>query len=171
MNTLDELLEVVPGLRKGRSLSADMLRLLLDRDKRQCTWCGEQVGKGRRRWCSDECVLEYQSRCQPSVQAKLVLERDRHVCQECGRNTQQSEDEWYEWRRSSPMGYMSDAAMRKREAMGYARNRWREVDHIVPVIDGGGLCRLDNLRVLCGACHARVTRELSKRRAKQGAKA
>lgn len=38
-----------------------------------------------------------------------------------------------------------------------------EVDHIVPVVEGGGECGMDNLRTLCVPCHRQVTRELMQR--------
>ncbi len=38
-----------------------------------------------------------------------------------------------------------------------------EMDHIVPVIEGGGGCGLENLRTLCIPCHRSVTRELKRR--------
>jgi hypothetical protein len=37
-----------------------------------------------------------------------------------------------------------------------SRTRW-EVDHILPVAAGGGECDLENLRLLCRACHVIVT--------------
>jgi len=40
-----------------------------------------------------------------------------------------------------------------------------EADHIVPVVEGGGLCGLENYRTLCLSCHRRETAELAKRRA------
>lgn len=48
------------------------------------------------------------------------------------------------------------------------RRLW-EMDHTVPVVEGGGSCGLDNLRTLCWRCHKSVTAELRKRRTK-GAK-
>lgn len=33
-----------------------------------------------------------------------------------------------------------------------------QVDHVVPVSEGGGQCGLQNLRTLCSPCHAEVTR-------------
>ena len=41
------------------------------------------------------------------------------------------------------------------------RTRWSlwDMDHIVPVKDGGGQCGLENLRTLCLPCHRQVTRE------------
>jgi 5-methylcytosine-specific restriction enzyme A len=48
-----------------------------------------------------------------------------------------------------------------------ARRRCWEMDHIVPVIEGGGDCGLENLRTLCWACHARETKALAARRAEK----
>lgn len=38
-----------------------------------------------------------------------------------------------------------------------------EMDHIVPVIEGGGLCGLDGYRTLCIPCHKQATAELAQR--------
>lgn len=38
-----------------------------------------------------------------------------------------------------------------------------EMDHIVPVVEGGGSCGLENLRTLCVPCHRAVTAELKRR--------
>lgn len=38
-----------------------------------------------------------------------------------------------------------------------------QADHIVPVVEGGGLCGLENLRTLCTGCHKTVTAELRTR--------
>ena len=40
-----------------------------------------------------------------------------------------------------------------------------EMDHIVPVIEGGGMCGIDNLRTLCIRCHKKETKTLAGRRA------
>lgn len=50
---------------------------------------------------------------------------------------------------------------------GFARGRWHEIDHEVPVVEGGGLCHPDRLRLLCGKCHALETAELAGRRSKK----
>ncbi len=44
------------------------------------------------------------------------------------------------------------------------RRLW-EMDHVVPVVEGGGSCGIENLRTLCRACHRRETACLAKRRA------
>lgn len=57
------------------------------------------------------------------------------------------------------------------ESMGFpyacshgGRTLW-DADHIIPVIEGGGECDLDNYRTLCVPCHKQVTAELAARRA------
>lgn len=40
-----------------------------------------------------------------------------------------------------------------------------EADHIVPVVEGGGQCGLENYRTLCLACHREQTAALAARRA------
>lgn len=41
-----------------------------------------------------------------------------------------------------------------------------EMDHIVPVVEGGGGCGLENLRTLCLRCHRDATAQLARRRAR-----
>ncbi|KAF7806233.1 DNA annealing helicase and endonuclease ZRANB3 [Senna tora] len=49
-------------------------------------------------------------------------------------------------------------------------NAWH-ADHIVPVYQGGGECRLENMRTLCVACHYDVTSAQCAERRKERAKA
>ncbi|XP_054821419.1 uncharacterized protein LOC129320183 isoform X2 [Prosopis cineraria] len=49
-------------------------------------------------------------------------------------------------------------------------NAWH-ADHIVPVYQGGGECRLENMRTLCVACHYDVTTAQCTERRKERAKA
>lgn len=174
--TLDELLALLPGVRTMRSISADMLRHLLNRKRRECTWCGNPVGKGRSKWCSDQCVEAFRSRCDSCHQVTLVNARDKGICQLCGRDTGESKRAAIaEWNRVkgnygaswSQYGEPQNALFAQ---YGWARGRWFEIDHIVPVIEGGGLLGIDNLRTACGACHAEVTNQLAKRRSKCGCK-
>jgi 5-methylcytosine-specific restriction endonuclease McrA len=50
-------------------------------------------------------------------------------------------------------------------------SRWQDgrpgcwdVDHLLPVVEGGGSCGLDNLRTLCLRCHHQQTQQLRRRR-------
>jgi 5-methylcytosine-specific restriction enzyme A len=178
--TLDDLLAMLPGLRRCRSLNAAWMRILLDRPRGQCTWCGEPVGRGRSTWCSDRCVEAFRLRCDPATQMRFVLERDRGICAMCGRDTVASERDGAAASNAlraeacpngtSPYGLSPEdrrsLAERQRvvlESHGWSRHSWREVDHVVPVVEGGGLLGPDNLRLLCGACHAAETARLRKR--------
>lgn len=46
------------------------------------------------------------------------------------------------------------------------RTTFWDADHIVPVVEGGGECGLDNYRTLCQPCHKAETKALAARRAK-----
>jgi 5-methylcytosine-specific restriction endonuclease McrA len=105
----------------------------------------------RRTFCGDACVHEWKIRSSPWYVRREVKKRDKGICRLCGVNVIKAHREW---RRAQPA-----AADRKaRKAWRSARPRW-EADHIVPVADGGGECGLDNYRLLCRACHVRVTLE------------
>jgi hypothetical protein len=165
--TLDDLLTILPGLGRLRSLDAEMLRTLLNRRSGECTWCGYVVPKGKREWCGDNCLAAFQSRCDPTYARRLVLARDNGVCQVCGRDTFQAERDFEAERRQLEASRVIDSLVLNpiRAKYGFARGRWREVDHRVPVSEGGGLADPSSLRVLCGLCHASVTAAASRRRA------
>ncbi len=160
--TLDELLDRVPGLRKRRSLVAADLRNMLDRKKKECTWCGVVVPKGSTTWCSRACVEAFRLRCDSGHAAQAVLKRDGGICALCGRDTILSERIWRHYVRET-----HDRDLELAELLGEGRGCWREVDHARPVCEGGGLCGPDGLRLLCGACHALETNALARRRARK----
>lgn len=170
--TFDELLAVVPGLRKLRILNANMLRVLLDRPRKACTWCGEPVGKGRSKWCGDRCVEAFKMRCCWATLSSFVEKRDNWICSLCGRDTKKSKSEfhanYHRLRKETqgvmiPYSQMGDLVAK----FGYARGQFWEIDHIVPVSQYGGLCGPENLRLLCGACHLKVTKATSRKVGKE----
>jgi len=71
----------------------------------------------------------------------MVYERDKGLCAECGLDT---------------------VAAKPKGRTGHL---W-QADHIVPVIEGGGECDLQNMRTLCTACHQKATAALRKRMAR-----
>jgi hypothetical protein len=179
VKTLDELLAVLPGLRRLRTLKADLLRVLLDRRDKECTWCGGVVPKGRRQWCGDACVKAFQLRCDANRARNHVVERDGGTCRRCGRDTLAAEATARAQRLTAWPSRLRDetpeefairravAVKRLRDEFGYARGQYREVDHDPPVIEYGGLCPVEQLRLLCGACHAAVTEALAGERARR----
>ena len=109
-----------------------------------CRQCFTEVPPGRRTFCSQGCVDEWMIRSNPQHVRKLVFKRDQGICALCNSDT---------------MAGVSE----KRRHYGYrGGDRW-QADHIVPVIEGGGECGLENYRTLCTACHRRVTAELARR--------
>ncbi len=80
----------------------------------------------------------------------LIWQRDKGICAQCGqdpsigkfhRNDEPRANTWYR-----------------------TGDLW-QVDHIMPVVEGGGECGLSNLRTLCTECHRKETAELARRRA------
>lgn len=130
-----------------------------------CRRCQGEIakGSGRRTFCSEGCVTEWKIRTQPEFAAECVHARDKGICASCTRDC----DALYRKMR------VTKHARRKRRmtelglpAYLLRRRRYWEVDHIQPVVLGGGSCGLDNLRTLCWECHRKVTRELQMRRRK-----
>jgi 5-methylcytosine-specific restriction endonuclease McrA len=100
-----------------------------------------------------------------------VFERDHGVCALCQADT---EALYAEYRKLIPRGTHSltdgkSPAERFRlqhgVPIGRAIGDWWDADHIVPVIEGGGECKLSNLRTLCIPCHRIETAKLRQRMA------
>jgi len=119
-----------------------------------CRWCGESIlhPKGskegeldrRRRW-HPACVDVYNA-SDPREARRRVRRRDRGRCADCGVDT-------YAVKRE----VRGKGMTRKLRERGYVprRSLW-ELDHIVPLIDGGSHA-IDNLQTLCTPCHKQKT--------------
>ena len=114
-----------------------------------CRWCRTPVRRPRRTFCSEACVHEWKIRSSPWYVRKQVKKRDRGTCRLCGLNVTKAHREWT---RAKPPA--TDRVARR--LWRSTEPRW-EADHIVPVVDGGGECGLENYRLLCRACHVSVT--------------
>lgn len=123
-----------------------------------CRWCGLEVPAGRFTFCSDWCVHEWRLRTDPGYLRDQVLLRDRGICALCRVDTRAA---YGELRRSR-----GQLRLRLLERWGLKRlNRktlW-DADHILPVVEGGGECDLENLRTLCLVCHRQQTHALRRR--------
>ena len=108
-----------------------------------CRRCSQEVPKGKRTFCSVLCVHEWQLRTNPGYLRKETYKRDKGVCAQCKLDTRELDTRSY--RRARGSGHLWAA------------------DHIVPVIEGGGECGLENIRTLCTMCHKAATAELRKR--------
>lgn len=118
-----------------------------------CRWCESEITEPRRRtFCSQECVEEHRIRTSASYARYKVFERDRGVCALCG---VQAVPEGLIYKRLDGTEFASNTG-----------HLW-QADHIVPVVEGGGKCGLENLRTLCTSCHKSETAKLARRRSKR----
>lgn len=132
-----------------------------DAPRGTCRWCGEAIlhergdKRGRldrrRRW-HPACVDAYNA-SDPREARRRVRRRDRGVCAGCGLDT-------YALKRR----LRGRGSHRKLRELGFKprKSLW-ELDHVVPLIDGGGH-ELRNLQTLCTPCHKRKTAEEAARR-------
>ena len=126
-----------------------------------CRWCQLEVPAGRRTFCSDWCVDEWRLRTDPSYLRERTFARDRGVCSACGVD---AEAAYLHLKRSRGVARARLLAHWGLKSMS-RRSLW-DADHIVPVVEGGGECDLDNIRTLCLVCHRRATQDLRARRRK-----
>lgn len=134
-----------------------------------CRQCHEEVGKGRRTFCSDECVHQWRITTDIGYARGLVYKRDKGVCSICGLDTvalqkqflaelkdrQQQRIPWTQWKQER----LKELQIPCHRTSG----DWWDMDHTLPVAEGGGEATLDNLRTLCVPCHHKVTAELRAR--------
>lgn len=169
--------------------------------KGRCAWCGTyDLPKGRRTWCSQQCVDAYLIVSSPAHVRAALRKRDGGICAVCGCDADAEYRVWVERRRTvsrlterlltqyrfslgwdgRKMAFRRDepATPQERQAFRdymyakYCPGRWTpgrrsgwDADHVVPVVEGGGECGLDNYRTLCHPCHKDATAELAARRA------
>ncbi len=135
-----------------------------DAPRGTCRWCGDSIlvetgpRKGelnrRRRW-HPACVLTY-NQSDPRETRRRARKRDRGICALCQLDTQAL--------RRKVRGRGRAAKLR---ALGFrVRGSLWEVDHVVPLIDGGPH-DLENLQTLCTPCHKRKTASEARDRAEQ----
>lgn len=150
---------VSPGFARGR---------VNNRDRGICSGCGFDTNDFRERFKAafrdDRAATEYHCVICTATCDFMA------GCRECGAGPYQSRSVEPNTKRAPlcseliARGYTSDFAR------GYApwgKHLW-EMDHIIPVSEGGGMCDLSNLRTLCIPCHKRETAALKKRLARAG---
>jgi 5-methylcytosine-specific restriction protein A len=122
---------------------------------RVCRWCGLEVPARRFTFCSDWCVHEWRLRTDPGYLREQVFLRDRGVCAICKIDANSAYADLKRSRGVHRIRLLSQWGLKR-----IARKTLWDADHIVPVVEGGGECDLQNLRTLCLICHRQQTREL-----------
>lgn len=125
-----------------------------------CRWCNLEVPRGRQTFCSEWCVHEWKLRTDPGYLRDKVLERDKGICAQCGCDCIAEFLRWKRARGTFRLRLQIEWGIKP----GHRQSFW-DADHIVPVVEGGGECDLDNIRTLCLRCHRAATTALRKRRA------
>jgi 5-methylcytosine-specific restriction enzyme A len=154
-----------------------------------CRRCSTEVPVGRRSFCSQPCIDEWQIRTNPGFAARKVLARDRGCCALCGLDClalraelealQADEASRRYATKHVPASYAArrpvsfprfharcDELDLPRHLRSLDRRLW-EMDHTLPVVEGGGSCGLEGLRSLCYRCHRAETAKLARRRAER----
>ncbi len=162
-----EIKEALHSLRFKRYLvSADLPR----KEKGFCRWCGGKLQGRRTSWCGEDCLDEFFIRGGTGIRHQVWL-RDRGVCAECGIDI------------GSAQGYLTKLHILNFHNFAWGNKgiykssdwgpwwdvhlNWWEADHIIPVIEGGGCCGLENYQTLCIRCHKEDTKKLAGRRSKK----
>lgn len=89
--------------------------------------CGRKLPKSRKKWFSDECQLK-------AYFTFAIVKGDNKIIRQAVFNRDK--------------GFC--------RCCGVYSNHWN-ADHILPVHQGGGGCKLDNFQTLCPDCHAEKT--------------
>jgi 5-methylcytosine-specific restriction enzyme A len=152
-----------------------------------CRWCHQEVPKGKRTFCSKECVHEWKLRTDIQYMRHQLFERDHGVCALCHLDTvalvkklaKLDSDELWPGSCYAHSRPLPPRLLKKLEGYRIPEHRWRiktykrerygiwDADHITPVVEGGGECGLEGYRTLCCKCHKEETKELAGRRAKK----
>ena len=123
-----------------------------------CRWCGTEVAKPRRTFCSDGCVHNWKLRTDPAYLREKVFARDKGVCAQCGTDTVALRRDMRKLDYAARRQFLRLWGLRE----GSRQSFW-DADHSVPVAEGGGQCDLSNMRTLCLLCHRAATAALRKR--------
>jgi 5-methylcytosine-specific restriction protein A len=136
-----------------------------------CRFCGNEVPPSRVTFCSPACVRGWKVRTDKAFARRMVFRRDKGVCALCGTDCvgwlKTLREEWRGIRADGDMERRkrNEASFRSSNPDFFRRESLWDADHVVPVVDGGGGCGLENLRTLCLFCHRKVTAELVRKRA------
>jgi hypothetical protein len=127
-----------------------------DQDGRSlCRNCHEVIPKGRRAYCSEPCHFEYMIKHSPEFAAAMFREKYGARCAGCGVDEEMVKATWFQ----------INALLESVGSPILLPFKPFPLDHIRPVIDGGGSCGMENYRLLCPKCHTGITSTFNRDRA------
>lgn len=122
-----------------------------------CRYCNNPVKPPRRTICSKECTHEILIRTNHKYLKNCVYQRDKGICSICNIDTKNIAKECFNDKNNLIKYNIS--FKRKIYKCKWGGGLW-DADHIIPVVNGGGSCGLENLRTLCIPCHKIITKTL-----------
>lgn len=160
--------------KKPRIVGTDLYPYIKDpKGNPLCRFCKGSIAPPRYTFCSDECVHQYKIRTDREYSRRLVFKRDRGVCQCCGLDTLGLFHRVLKRHRIINHGRKKTRPFKTRfEGIHKFKPRhpgapYWEMDHKVPVANGGARLGLENLQTLCLRCHYKKTAEHAKQRAEK----
>lgn len=116
-------------------------------------------------FCQASCEHESKVRSSHSYARQQVFERDGGVCELCELDTEEIVRKLANLiKDEGPMRYWEER--RDQDIPDHRRTLW-DMDHILPVVEGGGQCGLEGYRTLCIWCHIEITADLNSKLAKR----
>lgn len=152
----------MPSLNPHRRSGGLRWRVPVESVVRNCLWCQAEI-QAPRVTCSEQCLHEYRLRHEPSYFREQVFLRDKGICATCELDIVAIYNQIQQLPEQE-----RQRLWKLHEIPPHRRNgpAW-DLDHIVEVVDGGGMCGLDNAQTLCCSCHKKKTARLATARAMQ----
>ena len=108
--------------------------------ERLCRNCLKPLPKGARFNCSSACSQEWMGKTSPAHMRYLLKQRDREICARCGVSCMALKREYLALPHAERAAYAQKCGI----PVGRWGTDWWDADHIVPVIEGGGECGIEN---------------------------
>lgn len=159
------LIEAITLSEKSRRVNLSSLQLP-DGTTKSCVWCLEELTGKQQRWCGPECTLAATAWANPQKTESLsfILVAQDYKCAGCSFDYSLTIIEMYQrakvpygigeskknWR--TKPGYWLTVRLKKHFHKEDPDHRL-EVDHIVPIRNGGLPLDRNNLQLLCFTCH------------------
>lgn len=156
-------LAALEGVKKRRMLSMDHVRVI----DGHCAWCNQiPIRKRNQKYCSPSCKESAYFYCYPQTPAAkmfVFIQRQGCSCTICGEcfedqiaeKIRKLRKDWDRSMDSEYGGWMKGKITY--HAVGYNTGDIWQVDHIIPLHKGGDGIGLENIQVVCKACHLRKT--------------